>query len=100
MRTPSCAGWGSTGGESLGHAWSEDWVVIAAALGGHVTVDRAEPGECIIAATDAIDGISYEARPCPPGGWAAEQSCHQLQWNDPGGAGAASRGITAVFQVH
>jgi hypothetical protein len=64
-------------------SWLENWVVIATEKATKVTIDGAEPGNCVVTSIGTLDSKDYESRRCPLG-----EGVHRL-------SGSAGFGIIA-----
>jgi len=45
--------------------WDQSWVVIAAEVGGAVSIDGATPAGCIVEPAGTVETATYESRRCP-----------------------------------
>jgi hypothetical protein len=73
-------------------SWDQDWVVIAAEVGGSVLLDGAPTTSCITAPAGTINGTSYEARRC-----AVTQGVHRLTGDKPFGITAYGYGSAGSY---
>ena len=73
-------------------SWNQNWVVIAAEVGSKVTIDGAEPTNCVVEAAGTLLGIDYEARRCP-----LAEGVHRLSGDKPYGIVAYGYGSAGSY---
>jgi hypothetical protein len=72
--------------------WDQSWVVVAAQVGGSVTLDGAPTTSCLTEPAGALEGVNYESRRCP-----VSAGVHRLSGDEPFGIIAYGYGAAGSY---